>query len=124
MNEEEKNKKIEEVFKALEKSNFRSKFHLKKEDKEYIDKKGIEVIKNHAYDLIGKRLAPKDIINDGRQTPMKGHPVFIAQHATGTCCRGCLYKWHNIPKGHDLSQEELDYVVNIIMKFITKEYNS
>lgn len=124
MNEEEKNKKIEEVFKALEKSNFRSKFHLKKEDKEYIDKKGIEVIKNHAYDLIGKRLAPKDIINDGRQTPMKGHPVFIAQHATGTCCRGCLYKWHNIPKGHDLSQEEIDYVVNIIMKFITKEYNS
>ena len=123
MSEEEKNKKIEVVFEALKKSNFRNKFHLKKEDKEYIDKKGIEVIKNHAYDLIGKRLAPKDIINDGRQTPMKGHPVFIAQHATGTCCRGCLYKWHNIPKGHDLSQEEIDYVVNVIMRFIAKEYN-
>lgn len=43
-------------------------------------------------------MAPKNIDNDGKQTPMRGHPVFIAQHATATCCRECLKKWHNIKK--------------------------
>ena len=43
-----------------------------------------------------KRIAPKEPLNDGKQTPMKGHPVFIAQHATATCCRECTRKWHKM----------------------------
>ncbi len=116
--------KIENILKELSKSNFRSKFHLKVEDKKYIEKKGIDTIRKHAYDLITKRLAPKDLKNDGRQTPMKGHPVFIAQHATATCCRGCLYQWHKIPQGMELDKKQIDYVVNVIMAWINKEYNS
>ena len=115
------NQKIENILNSLSKSNFRSKFHLKQKDKEYIKEKGIDKIREHAQDFINKRLAPANIANDGKQTPMRGHPVFIAQHATATCCRECLYKWHKIPKGIELNKEQKDYIVNVIMAWIEKE---
>jgi exodeoxyribonuclease V alpha subunit len=105
----------------LSKSKFRNSFKLKEKDKKYINEKGIEEIKIHAYDFVIKRLAPSNIKNDGKQTPYHGHPVFVAQHATATCCRGCLYKWHNIEKNKKLTEEEIEYIVNIIMKWIEKE---
>ena len=112
---------IDYLFASLSKSKFRSSFHLKKQDLDYINKKGLETIKSHAYDFINQRLKPSFIPNDGKQTPMKGHPVFIAQHATATCCCNCLYKWHKIPKNRDLTAKEIDYVVTVIMTFINKE---
>ncbi len=115
---------IDKILESLSKSKFRSSFYLKNNDIEYIDKKGIKKIKEHAYDFINKRLAPKYIQNDGKQTPMRGHPVFVAQHATATCCRGCLYKWHHIEKNKELSKEEIDYIVSVIMKWIEKNYNN
>lgn len=108
----------------LSKSKFRSSFHLRKYMIDYINDKGLDKIKEHAYDFINIRLKPKDIPNDGKQTPMKGHPVFIAQHACACCCRGCLYKWHHIEKDKELSDEEVDYIVNLLMKWIIKEYNN
>ena len=96
---------MEDILLKLSKSKFRSSFHLKDKDKIYIKDKGMDKIKEHAYDFISKRLAPDIIENDGKQTPMRGHPVFIAQHATATCCRGCLYKWHHIPKNKELSNK-------------------
>ena len=117
-----KNTHIEdELFKKLGLSKFRSSFHLKEKDKEYIKDKGIDVIKSHAYDFINSRLKPQSIPNDGHQTPMRGHPVFIAQHATATCCRGCLYKWHHIKKNKELNEKEVDYIVNVIMRWIENE---
>ena len=115
---------IKNQLEALSKSKFRSSFNLKEKDKKYIQDKGLDKIEEHAYDFITKRLAPKDIQNDGKQTPMRGHPVFIAQHATATCCRGCLYKWHKIRKGKDLSKKEIKYVVDIIMEWISRKINS
>lgn len=106
------------VLTALQKSKFRSSFKLKAKEINYINEKGLEKIKEHAYEFISKRLAPRYIPNDGRQTPMKGHPVFIAQHATATCCRSCLYKWHHIEKNRELTKEEIDYIVNLIMEWI------
>lgn len=117
-------KRVEKILDSLSKSNFRSKFHLKQKDKDYIREKGIEKIREHAYDFINKRLAPKFIPNDGKQTPMRGHPVFIAQHATATCCRNCLYKWHKIQPGIDLDEEQKEYIVNVIMAWIYKEIDS
>lgn len=114
-------KNTEEMLYSLSKSEFRSHFHLKENDREYIKEKGLEVIKKHAYDLLKKRLAPAYIPNDGKQTPMKGHPVFIGQHATATCCRSCLSKWYHISKDRELTKEELDYIVHIIMTWIKKE---
>ncbi len=112
---------IEEKLKDLKKSKFRSSFHLKEKDILYIKDKGLEKINSHAKDIIEKRLAPKIIDNDGKQTPMKGHPVFIAQHATATCCRGCLYKWHHIPKDKELEEKEINYVTSLIMSWIIDE---
>lgn len=112
------------LFNRLEKSKFRSSFHLREKDILYIDKVGFKKIEEHAYDFITKRLGPKAISNDGKQTPMKGHPVFIAEHATATCCRGCLFKWHRILKEKELSKEEVDYIVNVIMYYIKNEYNN
>lgn len=91
---------------------------------DYINEKGIDEIRKHAYDFINKKLKPAYPKNDGRQTAYKGHPVFIAQHATGTCCRGCLEKWHHIPKGRVLTDDEVDYIVNVIMKWIEREMKS
>ena len=85
-----------QLFDHLEHSKFRSSFHLKQRDIDYINEKGLDTIKDHARDFIEKREAPAYIPNDGKQTPMKGHPVFVAQHATATCCRECIRKWHKI----------------------------
>lgn len=115
-------KRIQYQLERLSYSKFRSRFHLKEKDILYIQQKGLDTIQRHAYDFINQRLAPAMIHNDGKQTPMRGHPVFIAQHATGTCCRGCLYKWHHIQPGVELSQVQKDYIVAVIMEWIKKEY--
>ena len=116
-----KMEKIDEILYSLSNSKFRSSFHLKEKDKEYIKQKGIEKIESHAYDFLRKRLAPAYIPNDGKQTPMRGHPVFIAEHATATCCRNCLYKWYHIPKGRELTEEEIVFLVTVIMTWIKKD---
>jgi hypothetical protein len=108
------------VFQALEKSRFRAQFTLGSEDRTYVREKGVDVIRSHAVDFITRRLAPARPLNDGRQTPMKKHPVFIAQHATATCCRGCLEKWHFIPAGEALTNDQIEYVVQVIMTWIVR----
>lgn len=113
---------IDIMLNNLNKSKFRSSFHLRKYMISYIEDKGLDVIKKHAYDFIKNRIAPHNILNDGHQTPMKGHLVFIAQHATATCCRNCIYKWYHIERNRMLTEEEINYFVNIIMKWIEKEY--
>lgn len=113
---------IDSLLNSLSKSKFRSSFHLNKNMKDYVKEKGLDKIKLDAKDLITKRLAPENPNNDGKQTPMRQvHPVFIAQHATGCCCRGCLEKIHNIKKGHALKEEEINYVVNVLMLWIQRE---
>ena len=111
-----------DVLYNLSKSKFRSSFHLKAKDIKYIHEKGMEKIKEHAYDFVNNRLSSAVILNDGKQTPMRGHPVFVAQHATGTCCRGCLEKWHKIPKGVELTDNQVNYVVALIMEWIKRKY--
>lgn len=112
---------LDPLFERLARSKFRSRFCLREEDLNYIQEKGLDTIRVHAEDFIGQRLAPAVIENDGRQTPMRGHPVFIAQHATATCCRGCLSKWHGIPPGHALTQPERAYVAAVIMEWIRRQ---
>jgi exodeoxyribonuclease V alpha subunit len=84
----------------------------------------MEVVKNHAYDFVNYKLRPANPLNDGKQTPMKGHPVFIAMHACGCCCRGCLEKWHKIPKGRELLDNEVNYIVFLLLSWIKNEYNN
>lgn len=112
---------IDEKLDSLNHSKFRRSFHLRKKERAYLDEKGFVVIEEHARDFIKNKLAPANPKNDGAQTPMKNHPVFIAQHATATCCRGCLEKWHHIPKGRELTINEQNYVVALIMEWIKKD---
>ena len=112
---------IEECFEKLARSPFRSRFHLTEKDKEYAHKIGAGTLRTHAEDFIAERLAPARLPNDGKQTPMRGHPVFIAQHATACCCRNCLYKWYRVPKSTLLSPEQQRKIVDLIMTWIERE---
>ena len=109
---------LDKLFTLLKKSKFRSGFKLKNKELTYLKDKKPDVIRKHAYDFIINRLAPASPENDGKQTPMKNHPVFVAQHATGTCCRKCLAKWHKIPAGQNLTESQVNYIVDVIMKWI------
>ena len=125
--------KINKVLKSLSKSKFRSSFKLKEKDILYVKEKGLDTIREHANEIINNRLAKDDIKNDGKQTPYKGHPVFIAQHATATCCRKCLAKWHYLGmedeilstanKMRKLETYEINYIVDLIMEYIEREVN-
>ncbi|MFE2182620.1 DUF4186 domain-containing protein [Streptomyces sp. NPDC059455] len=100
---------------------FRAKFHLRGRDRATAELSGPSTLRWHAYDLIAKRLAPAAPYKDGKQTPYRGHPVFVAQHATATCCRTCLQRWHEIPKGRELRRAERAYVVDVICRWIERE---
>ncbi len=114
---------IEEALNKLSHSKFRSSFHLGKKEKEYVLLKGYDEIEKQASTFIMNRLAPAVIENDGKQTPMKGHPVFIAQHACACCCRGCLNKWYKVKKNIPLTQDQQDKIVHLLMAWIKKEMN-
>lgn len=114
--------KIEEAKRRLSKSSFRSSFHLKEKEIAYIEEKGMDVIQEHAKEIIAKRLAPAYPEKDGKQTPMRGHPVFVAQHACACCCRGCLNKWYRVPKGVELTPLQQEKIVSFLMNWIQEEY--
>ena len=111
-------REINELFQSLQRSKFRAGFRLNAKDRQYLQQKGLSIILDHAEHFIAERLAPAEIANDGQQTPMRGHPVFVAQHATATCCRGCLAKWHRLPAGRALTLEEQAYVVVVIERWL------
>ena len=112
---------IDQALDKLEKSKFRSSFYLTKKERAYLDEKGIEVIKSHAEDFVRQKLAPANPINDGKQTPMHGHPVFKGMHATACCCRECLYKWYKVHKGRPLSKVEEERIVNLLLAWIKRQ---
>ncbi|HWT00183.1 MAG TPA: DUF4186 domain-containing protein [Pyrinomonadaceae bacterium] len=109
---------LDEVFAALGRSEFRSSFRLRGRELEYLRQKGLPVVLEHAASFVEQRLAPAAPANDGRQTPTGNHPAFVAQHATATCCRGCLEKWHRIPKGRALDAAAKGYVLEVIKRWL------
>lgn len=112
---------LEPLFTRLARSEFRSRFRLRTAERAYIERKGLPTLRRHAEEFVRTRLAPALPPNDGRQTPMRGHPVFIAQHATGCCCRGCLSKWHGIPAGRPLTEAEQHYIVRVLLTWIMRQ---
>jgi hypothetical protein len=112
---------VQEVLSSLSHSPFRSRIQLREKELEYLQRKGRSEVLQHAAEFIKKRLAPAFPANDGKQTPWHNHPVFVAQHATATCCRGCLQKWHQIPKGRVLTPEEQQYIVDVIGRWLAHQ---
>ena len=109
---------IDEALDKLQTSKFRAGFTLKEKDKAFVHEKGMDTIRLHAQDFVRERLASAVIPNDGKQTPMHGHPVFVAQHACACCCRGCLSKWYHIPKDTELNEWQQEKIVNLLMAWI------
>ena len=109
---------LDDLFAVLARSTFRAGFKLNARDLNYLQEKGLSEVLSHAEDFVAKRLAPAIIENEGKQTPMRGHPVFVAQHATACCCRGCLQKWHAIPQGRVLTLEEQVYIVVVLERWL------
>lgn len=109
---------LDDLFAALDRSAFRRRFRLGPAERGYLRDRGLDTVLAHAADFIAQRLAPAQPRNDGKQTPMRGHPAFIAQHATATCCRGCLAKWHRIPAGRELDAGEQAHVVAAIARWL------
>ncbi len=115
---------LEEALERLKESDFRAKFRLSEKDKQYIKEKGIDVIRKHAEDFVRTRLAPENIPNDGKQTPMRGHPVFVAQHACACCCRKCLNKWYKVPMNTPLTEAQQKKIVGLLLYWIESQINT
>ena len=109
---------LDDLFAALGTSAFRQRFHLGPRERAYLEARGLAEVLVQAEELIARRLAPAEPPNDGKQTPFRGHPVFVAQHATGTCCRGCLAKWHRIPRGASLTDEQQAHVIAVLERWL------
>jgi hypothetical protein len=115
---------LDDLFAALARSPFRSRFRLGPKERAYLHERTLPVVLEHGRKFLEERLAPAEPKNDGRQTPMRGHPIFLAQHATATCCRGCLAKWHRIPKSRELTAEELEYVLAVHLRWLEAQAES
>ena len=115
---------IDQALDRLARSKFRSGFHLTRKEQAYLEEKGMEVMRRHAADFVRQKLAPAEPANDGRQTPMHGHPVFKAMHATACCCRGCLNKWYKVPLHRELTDSEQQRIVNLLMAWIRRNSRS
>ena len=115
---------IDQALDKLERSKFRSGFHLTRKELAYLEEKGMEVMRRHAADFVRQKLALAEPANDGRQTPMHGHPVFKAMHATACCCRGCLNKWYKVPLHRELTDSEQQRIVNLLMAWIRRNSRS
>ncbi len=115
---------LDDLFLAMKKSRFRSRFRLSTNEQRYLQEKTLPVILEHAQEFLLERIAPERPKNDGKQTPMRGHPVFVAQHATATCCRSCLKKWHSIARGIPLNNEHIDYILAILERWLRDQGTS
>lgn len=109
------------LFEALARSPFRRRFRPDSADAAYLAARGLPLVLAHGADFVSRRLGPAEPANDGKQTPMRGHPVFVAQHATASCCRSCLAKWHGIPTGRKLADAEQAQVLASIERWLTAQ---
>lgn len=108
----------DEAFAKLAKSKFRSRFKLDAGDLAYIERVGLDTILRHTEDFVREKLAPAEPVNDGKQTPMRGHPIFKAMHGSAMCCRGCMEKWWKVKKGLPLSDEQQAKAVDFLMAWV------
>ena len=111
-------KDITSIRAKLDKDGRSNKFTLGEAEVEYIQSRGIDILRLHATDFIQKRIAPAEPKNDGHQTPTKGHPVFIAQHACGCNDRDAVETFFSLKKGKQLSEKEVTLIVDVLISWM------
>ena len=114
---------IDQTLERLSRSKFRSGFHLTQKERAYLEEKGYDIIRLHTADFVRQKLAPACPVNDGKQTPMRGHPSFKAMHACACCCRGCLEKWYRVPRGRELTENQQERIVRLLMAWLERQYH-
>lgn len=95
---------------------------LSENDIELIQEIGVDGIKQQARQIVEAKLMEHPE-NDGRQTPYAGNPVYKAMHACGAASRRDLARKHRIPAGKELTDSQVDSVVNLLVRWIVREYN-
>ena len=111
-------KEIASIRAKLDRDGRSAKFTLGEAEVEYIQSRGIDILRLHATDFIQKRIAPAEPKNDGHQTPTKGHPVFIAQHACGCNDRDTVETFFSLKKGKQLSEKEVTLIVDVLISWM------
>jgi len=114
-------RELDTLFEALARSSFRRRFRINRAMRRYLADRSLATVLEHGRTFLDHRLVPARPENDGKQTPMRGHPIFIAQHATATCCRRCLEKWHGIGRGRQLTEDEVAYILQVIQRWLQGE---
>ena len=95
---------------------------LTEEDIRLIEDQGIPEVKDQARRIVDNKLREQPD-NDGQQTPSAGNPVYKAMHACNTSSRKELSMAHRIPAGKDLDDRQIEAVVNLLTRWIVREYN-
>jgi hypothetical protein len=95
---------------------------LEDRDIALIRKMGIPALKEMIRDIAGSKLKEQPE-NDGRQTPKAGNPVYKGMHACRCSSRTELSRAHRIPAGRPLTDKELSSVVNLVTRWVVREYN-
>ncbi|MEP7377612.1 MAG: DUF4186 family protein [Chitinophagaceae bacterium] len=81
--------------------------------------KGRIVLKEKAIEELRKKVGGENNFREGYQTPKGGDDIIhYAQHATATCCRKCMEYWFKIPIGTALTEKQLDYCAELIIRYI------
>jgi hypothetical protein len=109
---------LDDAFAELARTPFRRRFTLNGRELVYLERKGMNTVLREGDKFMETRLAPAEPRNDGRRTPWRNHPIFIAQHATGTCCRGCLQRVHWIEKGRELTADERRHIIDVWRRWL------
>jgi len=81
-------------------------------------RKGRLTLREAAAKRLRRSIGQAQPARDGRQTPFEGNILYYAQHALACCCRTCLEYWHGIAKDKELAEDEIVYLVDLIMRFV------
>lgn len=109
---------LDHAFALLGRSAFRKKFRLTGKELAYLQTWGLPHVMKQAGEILDRRVAMAEPPNDGKQTPWRNHPVFVAQHATATCCRGCIEKTYGIGRGRVLEPDERAHLLSAIERWL------
>ncbi|WP_372655987.1 DUF4186 family protein [Halobacteriovorax sp.] len=110
-----------DIFRRLGCSKVCCKFKLKDEQWEYLAKRGFDTILLEGRSLIVKIFNEDSLSHSCKVAPVQTHPIYIALHATGTCCRSSLEKWHKIPKSKELKEKDIFYILLVVKEWIIRQ---
>jgi len=116
---------IENTFKSLKYEFIRHHYWHKEFDEKAVNyalRKGkIELINTVEKRIRASVKAPVDAF-DGRRTKWEGNPIHYGQHATATCCRKCIERWHNVPRDEELTEKQVKYFTHLVIMFLEERF--